>query len=36
MALGELTEGMWEVKRPIYNALVDEWAERLQDWAEPD
>jgi hypothetical protein len=26
---------MWEVKRPIYQALVEEWAERLKDWAEP-
>lgn len=34
--LAELAEDMWEVKRPIYNALVDEWAERLRDWAEPD
>ena len=36
MDLTELAEGMWEVKRPIYNALVVEWAERLREWAEPD
>ena len=36
MDLGELAEVMWEIKRPIYLALVDEWAERLKDWAEPD
>lgn len=36
MDLGELAEGMWEIKRPIYLALVDEWAERLRDWAETD
>jgi hypothetical protein len=35
MDLSELTAGMWEVKRPIYDALVAEWSERLQDWAEP-
>lgn len=36
VALAELAEEMWEVKRPIYLALVDEWAERLAEWAEPD
>ena len=36
MDLAELAEGMWEVKRPIYLALVEEWAERLRAWAEPD
>ena len=34
MDLGELAEGMWEVKRPIYRALVTEWSERLEAWAE--
>ena len=34
--LSELAEGMWEIKRPIYQALVAEWAERLRDWADPD
>lgn len=34
--LGELAGSMWEVKRPIYRALVDEWAERLEAWADPD
>jgi putative (di)nucleoside polyphosphate hydrolase len=33
--LSELAEGMWEVKRPIYTALVDEWAQRLKEWADP-
>jgi putative (di)nucleoside polyphosphate hydrolase len=33
--LGELAEDMWEVKRPIYRALVSEWRERLEAWAEP-
>lgn len=36
MDLSELAESMWEVKRPIYLALVDEWADRLEAWAEPD
>ena len=36
MDLAELADGMWEVKRPIYLALVDAWSERLRDWAEPD
>ena len=36
MDLNELAEGMWEVKRPIYRALVKEWAERLLAWAESD
>ena len=36
MDLADLAEGMWEVKRPIYNALVDEWAQRLKEWADPD
>jgi len=36
MDLTELAEAMWEVKRPIYRALVDEWAERLAEWAGPD
>jgi putative (di)nucleoside polyphosphate hydrolase len=36
MDLAELAETMWEVKRPIYLALVDEWAQRLAEWAEPD
>lgn len=31
-----LADEMWEVKRPIYRALVDEWAERLAEWADPD
>lgn len=35
MDLRELAEGMWEVKRPIYRALVEEWQERLEAWAEP-
>ena len=35
MDLGELAESMWEVKRPIYTALVEAWADRLKDWAEP-
>jgi putative (di)nucleoside polyphosphate hydrolase len=34
--LEELAESMWEVKRPIYQALVDEWAERLEAWAQSD
>ena len=36
MELAELADDMWEVKRPIYQALVDEWSERLAAWAEPD
>ncbi len=36
MDLSELAETMWEVKRPIYQALADEWNKRIQDWAEPD
>jgi hypothetical protein len=35
MALRELAETMWEVKRPIYRALEAEWQERLLAWAEP-
>jgi putative (di)nucleoside polyphosphate hydrolase len=35
MDLVELAEGMWEVKRPIYLLLVEAWAERLEEWAEP-
>lgn len=35
MELGELAEKIWEVKRPIYQALVSEWQERLEAWAEP-
>ncbi len=34
--LTELAESMWEVKRPIYRALAEEWAERLADWADAD
>jgi putative (di)nucleoside polyphosphate hydrolase len=34
--LAELADAMWEVKRPIYLALVDEWAQRLAEWAELD
>ncbi len=34
MDLAELADGMWEIKRPIYLALVDEWSERLKDWAD--
>jgi len=34
--LTELAESMWEVKRPIYLALVAEWADRLDEWAQPD
>ena len=34
--LSELAESMWEVKRPIYRALAEEWAERLADWADAD
>lgn len=36
MDLDELAGSMWEIKRPIYRALVDEWAERLVAWADPD
>jgi putative (di)nucleoside polyphosphate hydrolase len=36
MDLGDLAESMWEVKQPIYRALVTEWADRLAAWAEPD
>lgn len=36
MDLAELADTMWEVKRPIYLALVEEWADRLEAWAEPD
>lgn len=36
MDLAELADTMWEVKRPIYLALVEEWADRLRAWAEPD
>jgi putative (di)nucleoside polyphosphate hydrolase len=36
MDLSELAEEMWEVKRPIYRALVKEWEERLAEWADPD
>jgi putative (di)nucleoside polyphosphate hydrolase len=36
MDLGELAGSMWEVKRPIYLALVEEWSDRLEAWAEPD
>jgi putative (di)nucleoside polyphosphate hydrolase len=37
VGLADLAESMWEVKRPIYRALVDEWAERLAEWAaDPD
>lgn len=32
--LAELAETMWEVKRPIYRALVAAWADRLAAWAE--
>ena len=34
--LTELAEGMWEIKRPIYQTLAGEWAGRLRDWADPD
>lgn len=33
--LSELADSMWEVKRPIYQALVAEWSERLAEWADP-
>lgn len=33
--LGELAEEVWEVKRPIYRALVSAWRERLEAWADP-
>ena len=36
VALPELAESMWEVKRPIYRVLVEEWESRLEAWAEPD
>ena len=36
MDLAELADAVWEVKQPIYRALVAEWADRLAAWAEPD
>ena len=32
--LRELADEVWEVKRPIYRELVEEWQERLEAWAE--
>jgi putative (di)nucleoside polyphosphate hydrolase len=34
--LAALADEMWEVKRPIYQALAEEWTDRLAEWAEPD
>ena len=35
MDLDDLAEEIWEIKRPIYRALVSAWKERLEAWAEP-
>ncbi len=35
MDLDDLAEEIWEIKRPIYQALVSAWKERLEAWAEP-
>jgi putative (di)nucleoside polyphosphate hydrolase len=35
MDLAAVADEIWEVKRPIYRALVSEWKERLEAWAEP-
>lgn len=31
--LGRLAEEVWEVKRPVYRALAEAWADRLRGWA---
>jgi putative (di)nucleoside polyphosphate hydrolase len=35
VGLRDLADQIWEIKRPIYRALADEWQERLDAWAEP-